>query len=607
MRQPRRWNIQQVGEAARRLAENLRTSPLIAQMLINRGITESAEGGRFLAPSLKYLYEPDALSNLRRAAERIDAAIRAGEKIVIYGDYDVDGITATAILWHAIRLLGGQADYYIPHRLEEGYGLNAEAVAQICDGGAKLIVTVDCGITGRREAEVARQRGVEMIITDHHEIPDLRSPISDLKSQVPECYAIVHPRLPGSAYPNPYLCGAGVALKLAWGLGQVHDGAVRVNETFRKFLIEATVLAALGTVADVVPLIGENRILVHFGLGGMKRSELAGLRALIQTAGLTGQNIDSYHAGFLLAPRINASGRMGHAREAVQLLTSADAPTALRIATAMDQQNRERQSLERRIFEQAMAQIVERGFDNDDCRALVLASEDWHPGVIGIVASRIVNRLNRPTVMVSLSNGHGQGSGRSIPGFHLAKALDACREHLDGCGGHEMAAGLRMQSAKLDAFREAFCACGVGHLEGDAFPRAAARLRGRSAPDHRGAGDGLQAVGAFRHGQSPAADVLRGDRSGGEPEEARPEFRAPLAAGPAERREHALHRVQPGRPGGAGRGRGTAGPGGGAVDARIQRAPLPGAGGEGFSRGGENSAELRVPSSESGLTRCSPR
>ena len=266
MHRPKRWIIASRSEAAEPLADSLKTSPLIAQMLINRGLTDADAGRKFLSPSLKDLHEPDQIGNLKQAAERMVRAIGDHEKIVIYGDYDVDGITATAILWHAIRLLGGQVEYYIPHRLEEGYGLNAEAIAAICDAGAKLIVTVDCGITAIAEAKVAYERGVDLIITDHH----------DWRTELPKCLTIVHPRLgfggTVSTYANPYLCGAGVAFKLAWAIGQAHGGTLRVNEPYRRFLIEAIALAALGTIADVVPLVGENRILAHFGPAGSNRA-----------------------------------------------------------------------------------------------------------------------------------------------------------------------------------------------------------------------------------------------------------------------------------------------------------------------------------------------
>jgi single-stranded-DNA-specific exonuclease len=478
MHRPKRWSIAPLDERAAELAQRLSTSPLLAQILLNRGISDPESCREFLRPTPKGLADPALIPNLKVAAERIARAIRDKEKIVVYGDYDVDGITATSILWHAIRTLGGEVDYYIPHRIDEGYGLNAEALAGLCDLGAKLIISVDCGITAIEQAKVVRERGVDLIITDHHEWHVESgadgSPVSldeDAAAQqshgqaahatrkpvLPECFAIVHPRLPGSAYPNPYLCGAGVAFKLAWGIGLAVNGAARVDAAFRAFLVEATALAALGTIADVVPLVGENRILAHWGLGGLKASKLHGIQALIASAGLTGKQLDSYHVGFLLAPRLNACGRMGHAREAVEMLTKVDSTRATEIAVYLESKNRERQVIERKILEQALEQVTSSGFDKDDCRAVVLGAEGWHAGVIGIVASRIVDRLHRPTIMIATTNGHGQGSGRSIPGFNLARGLEVCREHLEAFGGHEMAAGLKIETKRLDEFRAAFC------------------------------------------------------------------------------------------------------------------------------------------------------
>ncbi|MDB5298614.1 MAG: recJ, partial [Phycisphaerales bacterium] len=478
MRHPKRWNIAGADPSAAELAARLKTSPVIAQVLLNRGVREYQDCQDFLTPSLKCLHDPATLPGLPRAAERIARAIRDKEKVVIYGDYDVDGITATAILWHAIRNLGGVAEFYIPHRLEEGYGLNAEAIAQICADGAKLIITVDCGVTALGPAQVVRERGVDLIITDHHEwresgdagtrgqgdaekgdgksqIEDGAAPsapqsvvpaapqfeISELQFAIcnssspaspplpvpasspllPDCHTIVHPRLPreGAPYPNPHLCGAGVAFKLAWGIGLAMSGAARVNDEFRNFLVEATALAALGTIADVVPLKGENRVLAHFGLGGLRASRLVGIKALIASANLTGQNLDSFHVGFLLAPRLNACGRMGHAALAVEMLTHADEKKALEIAIYLEEQNRARQTIEKKILEQAIAQVTDNDFAADGKCAIVLGAEGWHPGVIGIVASRIVERYHRPTIMIGLNNGHGQGSGRSVAGFHL--------------------------------------------------------------------------------------------------------------------------------------------------------------------------------------------
>ncbi|CAN5650299.1 single-stranded-DNA-specific exonuclease RecJ [soil metagenome] len=451
----KRWNIFEPHDGAAGLAQRLKTSPLIAQMLLNRGVGDDDACREFLRPSLKLLHEPHLIAGLASAAERIARAIRDKEKIVIYGDYDVDGITAVAILWHAIKTLGGQVEYYIPHRLEEGYGLNAEAVQQICTDGAKLIITVDCGITAIEPARIAREHHVDLIITDHHEHKD----------ELPDCCTIVHPRLQQplatsqiKPYPNPNLCGAGVAFKLAWAVGQAMNGATRVSEEFRAFLLEATALAALGTIADVVPLVGENRVLAHFGLSGLKQSKLTGIRALINSAGLDGQKLDSYHVGFLLAPRLNACGRMGHARLAVQMLTDADESRANEIAIYLEEQNKERQRIERKIVEEAIEQVKKLEMDNGDSRAIVLASDRWHAGVIGIVASRLVDRFCRPTILVALNGEFGQGSGRSIAGFHLARALEACTEHLESHGGHEMAAGIKVRAEKFEHFRRAFLA-----------------------------------------------------------------------------------------------------------------------------------------------------
>jgi single-stranded-DNA-specific exonuclease len=452
MYRPKHWQIDSPNAGAAELAGRLKVSPLIGQMLLNRGISGFEQAQAFLRPSLKTLAEPDLLPGLTAAAQRLARAVRDGEKIVIYGDYDVDGITATSILWHAITLLGGKVETYIPHRIDEGYGLNSEALGQIIDNGARLIVTVDCGITALEPAGVARQRGVDLIITDHHQWHG-DPPV------FPDCYAIVHPRLPGTAapYPNPHLCGAGVAFKLAWGIGQAAMGASRVSDSFRGFLIEATALAALGTIADVVPLVGENRALAHFGLSGLQQSKLTGIRALIESAALTGKNLDTYDVGFLLAPRLNACGRLGHAALAVEMLTTAGETRAREIAVYLEAQNRARQAIEKQIFDQALAQIQSNRWVEDGHRALVLAAEGWHAGVIGIVASRIVDRFCRPTVMVALGNGQGQGSARSIPGFHLARALESCAANLVAYGGHEMAAGLKIEADQLDDFRRAFC------------------------------------------------------------------------------------------------------------------------------------------------------
>ena len=594
MNRPKRWNILPSHDLAADLAARLKTSPLIAQLLLTRGYSDPADCRRFIRPSLGDLHKPILLPGLAKAAERVAKAIRDGDKIVIYGDYDVDGITATAILWHAIKVLGGTVDFYIPHRIDEGYGLNAEAITQICDAGAKLILTVDCGVTAIEQAMVAAGRGVDLIITDHHEwheregdesgevgggdvgggevggrrdagatvlvtdalptapppyLPTaLLGPTAPLSSpHLPDCFALVHPRLPtaDAPYPNPVLCGAGVAFKLAWGIGMAVCGSEKVSDAFRAFLLDATALAALGTIADVVPLVGENRALAHFGLGGLKESKLVGLRALIASAGLTGQNLSSFDVGFKLAPRLNACGRMGHARLAVEMLTSADEAKAGEIAQYLEQQNRLRQVMERKIVAQAVEQVTERGFDKDDQCAIVLGHAEWHPGVIGIVASRIVERYHRPAVMVALNNGHGQGSGRSIAGFHLARALHACRQHLDAHGGHEMAAGLKVRTENFEAFRDAFCAA----RRRSPPPRAPgrgdeARFAGRIAAHHRGVRPRPAPPGPLRPRQPPPGLLLPRPDGGHAPPPRRQVRRPPPVRRPPGRHHPQVHRLR---------------------------------------------------------------
>ena len=451
MNRKRRWRVLPPQAEAQELAGRLKVSPIIAQILLNRGIGEVERGREFLNPSMLALHDPKLLPNLTGAAQRVAKAIREGEKIVIYGDYDVDGITGTAILWHAIQMLGGKVDFYIPHRVEEGYGLNSQAIARICEEGAKLIISVDCGITAVEPAQVAKQRGVDLIITDHHEWP--------AGGELPQVACIVHPRLPGewAEYPNPHLCGAGVAFKLAWGVAQQFgDAGGKVNGKLRQFLLDATSLAALATIADVVPLIGENRILTHFGLLGLKQCSLTGIQALLESAGLLGAKVESYDVGFKLGPRLNACGRMDHAGDAVELLTRASGPQAKEIATMLEQLNRQRQATEKQILEQALEQISKLGMDDEKHHAIVVDGEGWHPGVIGIVASRIVDRFGRPAIVVAWDEQGGHGSGRSVPGYHLANALGAMGPLLEGSGGHEMAAGLRIRQEQMGLFREKF-------------------------------------------------------------------------------------------------------------------------------------------------------
>lgn len=448
---PKDWLIPPPHPLRDELAAALRISPVVAQVLLNRGIEDAETARQFLRPAASDLIPPERLPGAAEAAERIAAALRDGRRIVLFGDYDVDGITGVSILWHCLKLAGGDPAFYIPHRLEEGYGISAEAITSLADEGAELIVSVDCGVTAVEPARIARERGVELIITDHH-APHRGA---DGAMELPDAL-IVHPGLSEGSYPNPHLSGAGVALKVAWAIAQNLSGAKKVSEEYRAFLIDAMGLAALGTIADIVPLLGENRIIAHHGLLGLPQSRLAGVRALIASAGLAGKALDGYDIGFKIAPRLNAIGRMGHAQVAVELLTRADEASAMKIAANLEQQNKARQSLERKIAGEAEQMVRAQGQDADSVRAIVLASHGWHAGVIGIVASRMTEMFGKPTVMIALENGSGQGSARSVRNFALNEALADCKEYLVTYGGHAMAAGLRIKAERVDEFRTAF-------------------------------------------------------------------------------------------------------------------------------------------------------
>jgi single-stranded-DNA-specific exonuclease len=448
------WRIAPPADQAESLARQLHLHPLAAQVLCNRGLIDIDAARAFLHPTLTALHDPAALPGCQAAARRALQAIRDNEKIVIYGDYDVDGMTATAILHACLTQLGATVESYVPHRLSEGYGLNADALKRLIDQGAKLIITVDCGISAAATlAEVAGT--VDVIITDHHTPPET----------LPDVVAVVHPRI-GAGYANPDLCGAGVALKLAWEIARQDNDGPRVAEGMKSFLLDATSLAAMGTIADVVPLVGENRVLTTFGLRGLTGSHMVGIRALLHSVQLTEETLETFHVGFVLAPRLNAAGRMGHASEAIELLTTTDPTRAANIASELATRNTKRQSVERVITEEAIQCVEEKGFDNDETHALVLAGVNWHVGVIGIVASRLVDRYHKPTIVLAIDNeGIAQGSGRSVPGFDLAAALQTCSEHLVSHGGHAMAAGLRLRRENIEAFTAAFDHCAETAIE----------------------------------------------------------------------------------------------------------------------------------------------
>lgn len=442
------WVVPPADERVEPLAKSLRVSPLIAQLLINRGVVEAREGNVFLQPKLTELIRPAQMPGIAPAVVRLRQALDKKEKITIYGDYDVDGITGVSILWELLTLLGAQVDYYIPHRIDEGYGLNADAVRSLAEGGTRLLVTVDCGISAIAAADLARQLGVDLIVTDHHQ-PG---------SALPAAVAIVHPALEPS-YANQDSAGALVAYKLAWAIAEEFSRGPRLEPRLREFMLNATSLAAIGTVADVVDLRGENRVVTKFGLESVADTKLCGLKALIQSAGLAGKGVDSTAIGFRLAPVLNAAGRMGHARLAVELITSTSEMRAMQIAEYLKDQNTQRQQCERKMLKQACDIVVEKGLNHPDRRSIVLGAEGWHTGVLGIVASRLVDRFFRPAIMINASPNESnvaQGSARSIPGFSMLDAIQACSSHLTSFGGHKMAAGLTLPPENIEAFAAAF-------------------------------------------------------------------------------------------------------------------------------------------------------
>jgi single-stranded-DNA-specific exonuclease len=412
---------------------------------------------------LNGLHPPLNLPGVKEASERIARAIVDKRKICIYGDYDVDGVTGTSILLRLLTRLNADVQYHTPLRLSEGYGLNSDKLRELVRSQVSLVVSVDCGIASLAEAEVAKELGLELIITDHHEMKTgLNGPL------LPTAATVVHPRLPGSNYPFGDLSGAGVALKLAWAIAQRASGSERVTPELRELLLDAVGLAALGLVADVVPLRDENRILVRHGLERIRTHPSVGLKALLEAAGVKADDtISSEDVGFRLAPRLNAAGRLGCALLAVQLLTTNSVSTANDLAKVLEAQNSERQARERKYTQHAK-EVIDRDHANDP--ALVVSDPDWHAGVIGIVASRLVDHYAKPALVIAAVPGEEvvTGSGRSIPGFALHTALQACDELLEGHGGHAMAAGFKVRIDRISAFRNRFNSYVASHFPGGA-------------------------------------------------------------------------------------------------------------------------------------------
>jgi len=446
----KRWRIRPADpDRASALAGGLHLSPIAGQLLLNRGVRDIGRARAFLEPSLNDLHDPSLLPDAERAARRLGEAVQKRERIVIYGDYDVDGITATALMLKCLRLLGADVRFYLPDRLEEGYGLNEEAVRRIAADGAHLLLTVDCGVTSLREISLARDLGMEVIVTDHH------APTAQSRRLPEVAYAVVSPQRHDSAYPFPGLAGVGVAFKVAWALGKNLNGGGQCSAMFRDFLLDAVALVGLGTIADVVPLLDENRALARYGLSALQCSEDPGIRALCRTARVDQAPLSAFDVAFKLGPRLNAAGRLGTAHRAVELLTTRDEARAREIAASLSAENTRRQRIQERMLEAARRAVLD-GPPIEQQAALVTASAEWHAGVVGVVAARLTDEFHRPSLCLVLEGEEAHGSGRSVEGVNLVQVLAECDDLLTRYGGHARAAGLRLPTRELEPFTERF-------------------------------------------------------------------------------------------------------------------------------------------------------
>ena len=426
-----------------------RVSPVLAELLIRRGISEPEAAARYLKPALDHLHDPLQMSGMKTALDRLEAAIERKEKVLVYGDYDVDGTTAIVILKTAIELCGGAADFHVPHRIREGYGMRDEVIERAASDGVRLIVSVDTGIRAFAAADAARRTGIDLIVTDHH-LPGTDG--------VPQALAVVNPNQAGCEYPCKHLCGAGVAFKLSQGLMQ------RRLETKdqSRLLMSFMKVVAIATIADSVPLLGENRVFAKLGLAGLRRPVNAGLKALLEVAKLgDGRELTSTEVAFRIAPRVNAAGRMDVARDVVDLFSVKDIERAREIAGRLDKLNSDRQDEERRILESIFHRLDEAP-ELREAYCVVVDGDGWHRGVIGITATRVVEKYGRPTLVISREADEAHGSGRSIPAFHLLDALESCPELFSRYGGHAHAVGFALPCANIEKLRE--------HL--DAYARA---------------------------------------------------------------------------------------------------------------------------------------
>ena len=429
----KKWEyLEQDEELIKQIATKHNISELLAKILVNRGITGEEEIEIFLNPKRNNFHNPFLLNDMEKAVDRIIKAIETKEKTIIYGDYDVDGITSITVLKKFLNERGLQVDYYIPNRLDEGYGLNDEAIKKIAEQGYTLMITVDCGISGIEEVKKATSYGIETIITDHHEQLEI----------LPEAYAIVNPKRKDNTYPFRGLAGVGVVFKVIQAISQ------KLNLDEKEYLKYLDIVC-IGTISDIVPLVDENRVIAKLGLMLVKCTKNIGLRELIKETGY--KNVDSFMVSFGIAPRINACGRMGKLEEALELFLTDDYEKACTITKNLNQYNLQRQEIEKNIFDQAIEELQKENIDN--LNSIVLAGENWHHGVIGIVASRITEKYFKPTILIGIENEIGKGSGRSVPGFDLHDALAQSAEYLEKYGGHEMAVGLSLNKDKIKDFK----------------------------------------------------------------------------------------------------------------------------------------------------------
>ena len=414
-----------------------RTSEVIARVLANRNILNPNLARPFFTPNLDMLHNPYLMQDMDKAVERVLKNIKSGKPIMVFGDYDVDGTTGVASLYLAFQKFGADVTYYIPDREKEGYGLSYHGIEVAKDIGIDLIITCDCGINAFVQVDFANEQNIDIIITDHH----------TTDTELPKAHAILNPKREDCEYPFKGLCGGGVAFKLITAIGNELNIPLTDYE-------EIIPLITLGTAADVVPIKDENRVLVHHGLNILENLEKPGLKTLLELAGLKG-HISVGQLVFSIAPRINAAGRLGDANRAVELLVTDDQDKARLLAKELDNENKRRQIIQQAVVDEALLKVnAEADLKNEN--ALVLANAGWHPGVVGIVASKIKEEFNRPTIIIALENGSGKGSARSVAGFDLYEALTACKTHLDGYGGHPMAAGLTLSNQKLEDFKKAF-------------------------------------------------------------------------------------------------------------------------------------------------------